>query len=161
MRESPGLERFAPLISTQVFAAMTGFSPSAFATRVIVGVWAHTAGRTASIRAIRTDVIPSILLQGNHDTRGRLRATNGSLKSDITRAETRGNGQVHLIKSRARDAREGGRHANIVDLERHRVGCFRGTIERLARGNRRIGGSEAGTVEFDNVPGFGGDGFIS
>jgi hypothetical protein len=36
MRESPGLERFEPLTSTQVFG-VTGFSLAAFAARVIVG----------------------------------------------------------------------------------------------------------------------------
>src|SRR5579883_1273445 len=37
MREWPAGARFVPFISTHVLAAMTGASPSAFATTVIVG----------------------------------------------------------------------------------------------------------------------------
>src|SRR5690349_8236593 len=40
IRASPGAARFDPLISTQVFGAITGASPSAFATRVIAGAGA-------------------------------------------------------------------------------------------------------------------------
>src|SRR5579871_76209 len=40
IRASPGAARFDPLISTQVFGATTGASPSALATRLIAGAGA-------------------------------------------------------------------------------------------------------------------------
>src|SRR5947209_19516636 len=40
IRASPGAARLDPLISTQVFGAITRASPSAFATRVIAGAGA-------------------------------------------------------------------------------------------------------------------------
>src|SRR5579872_4334069 len=66
MRVSPALDRFAPLTSTQVLGAITGFSPSAFATRVITGVFcAQTAAEldsTAKNSILRKCLIPQVLL---------------------------------------------------------------------------------------------------
>src|SRR5450432_539381 len=67
IRASPGAARFDPLISTQVFGAITRASPSAFATRLIKGagaafvhvdaravVWPAIANRSRLARAYRS-----------------------------------------------------------------------------------------------------------
>src|ERR1700738_3982252 len=61
MRESPLLARRVPLISTQVLGAITGFSPSAFATSEITGEFCAQAaeknGRIAQMGILRNRAI--------------------------------------------------------------------------------------------------------
>jgi hypothetical protein len=103
MRESPAFERFRPFTSTQVFGATIGFPPSAFATSEITGEFcAQTEenGRIERNRVIRSSFI-AVLLDGNHNPRGSLHASDRGLKGHIALAETRWNCQVELVQTGA------------------------------------------------------------
>ena len=57
MRESPLGARWDPFISTQVFGAIVGMSPSAFATNVIVGVGGIAGGLIFAMNPSKFPVI--------------------------------------------------------------------------------------------------------
>jgi hypothetical protein len=59
-RVSFTLERFCPLISTQVLGAMTGFSPSAFATNEITGEFCAQAEDNTKSAVAATVFIPRV-----------------------------------------------------------------------------------------------------
>src|SRR5580700_1969227 len=60
-----------------------------------------------------TGVVVTPLLQRNHDTRWSLHAADDSLKRNITRAKTRWNCQIKLIKTGAGQARKSRRDTHV------------------------------------------------